>query len=62
MPSDELVATRARFAVSAATRRADGVLVRVVSDGAPVPAAEPAPATLEDAYHHAVGAGAALAP
>ena len=37
-------------------RRAEGVLVRVVSDGAPVPEAEPVAATLEDAYLHAVAA------
>lgn len=61
VPSDELAATKARFAVNAAARRADGVLVRVVHDGAPVSAAEPAVATLEDAYHHAVGAPAASA-
>lgn len=58
VPSTALAETKARFDVSATVRRAEGVLVRVVSDGAPVPAAEPVAATLEDAYLHAVGAGA----
>ncbi|TVR90789.1 MAG: ABC transporter ATP-binding protein [Trueperaceae bacterium] len=60
VPSTELATTKARFDVSATVRRAEGVLVRVVCEGTPDPSAEPAVATLEDAYHHAVGAGALL--
>ncbi len=61
VPSAALAETKARFDVSATVRRAEGVLVRVVSDGAPVPEAEPVAATLEDAYLHAVGADAVAA-
>ncbi len=61
VPSTALAETKARFDVSATVRRAEGVLVRVVSDGPPVPEAEPVAATLEDAYLHAVGAGALVA-
>ncbi len=61
VPSTALAETKARFDVSATVRRAEGVLVRVVSGGAPVPEAEPVAATLEDAYLHAVGAGALIA-
>lgn len=50
VPGGELTAVKTQHLIANTTRRADGVLVRIVSDGAPAPAAEPLPATLEDAY------------
>ncbi len=54
VPSSELTAVRNRHLIANTTRRADGVLARIVSDTAPDPAATPLPATLEDAYLYLV--------
>jgi len=60
VPSAELVHVRQRLRISGSVRRADGVLVRVVSDASPGPGATPVAPTLEDAYLHAMArAGAA---
>jgi ABC-2 type transport system ATP-binding protein len=48
--SSELTALKAQHLVANTTRRADGVLARIVSDSAPHPSAEPLQANLEDAY------------
>ncbi|MBN2007079.1 MAG: ABC transporter ATP-binding protein [Anaerolineae bacterium] len=54
--SDALTALKTQHPIasgctlSATTRRADGVLARIVGDAAPDPAATPLPPTLEDAY------------
>jgi len=54
--SDALTALKTQHLIasgctlSATTRRADGVLARIVGDAAPDPAATPLPPTLEDAY------------
>ena len=48
--SSELPAIKQRYLISGTARRSDGVHVRVVSDQPPNGHAEPAPATLEDAY------------
>jgi ABC-type multidrug transport system ATPase subunit len=50
MPSADLPAARQRFRIGSAVRRAEGVLVRVVADQAPVPQARNATPNLEDAY------------
>jgi ABC-2 type transport system ATP-binding protein len=55
--SDELASIKHRLLISSTARRSDGVYVRVVSEQRPVPQAEPAAATLEDAYlYHVQGA------
>lgn len=48
--SSELSDTKARFTISSAIRRADGVHVRGVSDDAPTPRAQKVEPTLEDVY------------
>jgi ABC-2 type transport system ATP-binding protein len=48
--SSELTALKTQHLVANTTRRADGVLARIVSDSAPHPSAEPLQANLEDAY------------
>jgi ABC-2 type transport system ATP-binding protein len=50
VPSDALPALKGRHLIGNTTRRADGVLARIVSDTAPDPAAAPLSPTLEDAY------------
>ena len=50
VPGGEVTAVKARHLIANTTRRADGVLARIVSDTPPDPAAAPLPATLEDAY------------
>lgn len=50
VPSGELNEFRGRHLISGAIRRSDGVHLRVVAESAPVPGAEPAAATMEDAY------------
>jgi ABC-2 type transport system ATP-binding protein len=50
VPSAELPSVRERFRISGALRRAEGVEVRAVADGAPTPAARPVAPTLEDGY------------
>ena len=50
--SSELTAIKTQHLVANTTRRADGVLARIVSDSAPHPSAEPLQANLEDAYLH----------
>jgi ABC-type multidrug transport system ATPase subunit len=54
--SSELAAIQEWCAVSNATRRSDGVHLRVVADAPPSPDASPLPATLEDAYLHHITA------
>ena len=48
--SETLTAVKNQHLIANTTRRSDGVLARIVSDTPPHPAAEPLPATLEDAY------------
>ena len=50
MSSEALTAVKNQHLIANTTRRSDGVLARIVSDTPPHPAAEPLPATLEDAY------------
>ncbi len=50
VPSDALTAIKSQHLIANTTRRADGVLARIVSDAAPDPAATPLAPTLEDAY------------
>ena len=50
VPRDELEALRRRYQVSSTVQRADGVSVRVIAEGRPVPGAETVRPTLEDAY------------
>ncbi len=52
VPSDALTTLKAQHLIANTTRRADGVLARIVSETAPDPAATPLPPTLEDAYLH----------
>ena len=52
VPSSELPAVRARWVISGAVRRSDGVHVRLVGETPPGPGAQPVPPTLEDAYLH----------
>ena len=54
VPSTELPALKQKFIISSTVRRADGVQVRVVSDSAPSPEAQPIPPSLEDVYLHLV--------
>jgi len=54
VPSAELAAIRQRYRVSGSVRRADGVVLRVLADGAPGAGAIPAAPTLEDAYLYAI--------
>jgi ABC-type multidrug transport system ATPase subunit len=48
--SSALAQVRTQHLIANTTRRADGVLARIVSDAAPDPAATPLSPTLEDAY------------
>ena len=48
--SSALTQVKAHHLIANTTRRADGILARIVSDAAPDPAATPLPPTLEDAY------------
>ncbi len=48
--SQALTAVKSQHLIANTTRRSDGVLARIVSDTPPDTAAEPLPATLEDAY------------
>ena len=50
IPSTELPALKQKYVLSSAVRRADGIQVRVVSDSAPSPEAQPIPPCLEDVY------------
>ena len=50
IPSTELPALKQKYVLSSAVRRADGIQVRVVSDSAPSPEAQPIPPSLEDVY------------
>jgi ABC-type multidrug transport system ATPase subunit len=52
--SNELTDIKTQHLVANTTRRADGVLARIVSDSAPHPSATPLQANLEDAYLHFV--------
>jgi ABC-type multidrug transport system ATPase subunit len=47
---DELASVRERFPVTGLVRRSDGVLVRLVSDGAPHASARTAAPSLEEVY------------
>ena len=59
VPSEDLVAVRARHRVSGVLRRAQGVTVRVVADEMPGAGARSVPPTLEDAYLTALPAPSA---
>jgi len=48
--SDELTVLKQKHIISGTVRRTDGILVRVVSDMAPTPEAQPVPPSLEDVY------------
>jgi ABC-type multidrug transport system ATPase subunit len=50
VPSTELPALKQKFIISSTVRRTDGIQVRVVSDSAPSPEAQPIPPSLEDVY------------
>jgi len=50
VPSEELPALKQKHVVSSTVRRNDGSQVRVVSDTAPAPEAQPESPTLEDVY------------
>ena len=50
VPSTELPALKQKFILSSTVRRADGIQVRLVSDSAPSPQAQPIPPSLEDVY------------
>jgi len=61
MPSADLAAIKQRLLISGTMRRGDGVRVRAVAPQPPVPGAQPAAPTLEDAYlmHIAASRGSA---
>jgi len=61
MPSPELAAMKQRLLISGTMRRGDGVRVRAVAPHAPVPGAQPAAPTLEDAYLMHIAASRASA-
>jgi ABC-type multidrug transport system ATPase subunit len=50
VPSERLAEVQARLAISSILRKADGMHVRFVGEGAAVPGARPVEPTLEDAY------------
>ncbi len=50
IPSESLTETRQNYQVTSTTRRADGMLARVVSEAVPSNNAEPLTPNLEDAY------------
>jgi len=54
VPADQLNSLKQRHIVSGTIRHQDGVLVRVVSQSAPDPQAQPIPPNLEDVYLHLV--------
>jgi ABC-type multidrug transport system ATPase subunit len=54
VPSDKLVSVKTGCLVANTTRRADGVLARILSETAPDPSAAPLIATLEDAYLYSI--------
>jgi ABC-2 type transport system ATP-binding protein len=54
VPADQLNSLKQTHIVSGTVRRQDGVLVRVVSQSAPAPQAQPVPPDLEDVYLHLV--------
>jgi ABC-type multidrug transport system ATPase subunit len=54
VPSTELPALKQKHILSSTVRRADGIQVRVVSDSAPSPEAQPIAPSLEDVYLHLV--------
>jgi ABC-type multidrug transport system ATPase subunit len=54
IPSTELPALKQKHIISGTVRRADGVQVRVVSESAPSPEAQPIAPSLEDVYLHLV--------
>ncbi|MBZ5545324.1 MAG: ATP-binding cassette domain-containing protein, partial [Acidobacteriia bacterium] len=54
IPSSQLPSVKECFLISSATRRADGIHVRIIDDEAPDRNAGPVPATLEDAYLHCI--------
>jgi ABC-type multidrug transport system ATPase subunit len=56
IPSSALAKVKESFLLSAATRRSDGVHVRVVDEESPHPDATPIPPTLEDAYLDCISA------
>jgi len=56
VPSSALATVKQSFLLSAATRRSDGVHVRVVNGETPHPDAEPIPPTLEEAYLDCISA------
>jgi len=55
IPSEALAAVKPRLRVSGTLRRGVGVHVRIVGEEAPGPGAQPAEATLEDAYLWFIG-------
>jgi ABC-type multidrug transport system ATPase subunit len=56
LPNTALAKVKESFLLSATTRRADGVHVRVVQEESPHPDAAPVPPTLEDAYLDCISA------
>jgi len=54
VPADQLNSLKQTHIVSGTIRHKDGVLVRVVSQSAPDPPAQPIPPNLEDVYLHLV--------
>jgi ABC-2 type transport system ATP-binding protein len=54
VPSSSLPQVKAQHLIANTTRRADGVLARIVGDAAPDPAATPLAPTLEDAYLYSI--------
>ena len=60
-PAAEAAAARETLLVTSTLRRSDGVQVRAVSEGPPVPGAKQVAPSLEDAYLQLAAAGPALA-
>jgi ABC-2 type transport system ATP-binding protein len=58
IPAEEVASVRERLLVTGTLRRPDGVQVRAVSDGPPVPGARTVTPSLEDAYLQQVTGGA----
>jgi len=54
IPSDKLATVKTGYLVANTTRRADGVLARILSETAPDPSAASLTATLEDAYLYSI--------
>lgn len=57
IPSAELTAARRQHLISSATRRSDGLHMRVVSETPPGPEARAVTPTLEDAYLYSISSG-----